>query len=229
MLPFNHFYLALGTLKNSIAAEMFLEYWDGSQFRDVANKLDETMALFENNFVSWTPDKDYSWQPQDSTEIEEIKTVSYYDLYWERVTFSTTLTPGLFLKYIGQRFCTDDELYVEFPQFSEFKWQNGYEADKTDWIAQSIAASDLIANSLRTSDKLQTRDQILDRVGLRDCTIQKTAEIIYNRFGQGRVEEKQEARTEAAIRLKNAFPKIDKDANARYEQKELNKTVRWTR
>ena len=233
MLPFNHFYIHTETVKNVVSSNMSLEYWDGSQFRDVASLTDETSdsaaSLALNGFVSWVPDKAYRWQEEDSENIAELSTVNYYDLYWNRVTFSSTLTADIVLKYIGQLFCTDAELFVEFPQFSEEDWLDGFEANKTEWTAQRITASNLIASKLRATDKIQTKDQIMDRLGLRDTCVQQTAAIIYNRFGEGRVEERKEAGFEAASRLKYAFPKIDKDNNARYNNKELSKTKHWTR
>ena len=82
-LPFNHLYFKFDSnTENSIASLMNIEYWDGSQFRDVANKIDETYlegaSFGQNGFVTWTPDKDYGWREEDTEQIAELDTVNYY-------------------------------------------------------------------------------------------------------------------------------------------------------
>jgi hypothetical protein len=189
-LPFNHIYVKLSDV-NSNAATVTIQYWDDDQWRDVVDTIDETSdgtnTLAQSGFITWTPHRDYGWTREstndNSEEVTGLTDVVIYDLYWAKITFSVDLTADVKINWIGQVFSNDDDLYSEFPEFSNTSFKTAFEAGKTTWEEQHIRAAELIIDDLQKKNIIQEKDQILERSVFKNASICKVAQIIYSAMG----------------------------------------------
>jgi hypothetical protein len=233
--PFNNFHIEMSeTAANGNSSVMSVEYWDGQQFRTAPNFVDETddagAALAVSGSVSFVPDELYAWQMQDARYIAEISDQVYYGLYWIRLTFSADLTEDTFIKYIGNVFCSDVELYGRHPRFKTLDWLDNWGQDKVDWLEQRISASDMIIAELKTINKIRSAEQILDRLSLRDACIDMTAYIILMGSGFNYAEEAELAYKSALTLLRSGAVKIDQDNNAIYNKIDTRaRLIQWSK
>ena len=124
--PFNGFYLKMGSTVNAVSAEMSIEYWSGRSrsFQSAVEVIDETNAFSNSGHITFVTDKDEGWVREDTSsdqggqEIEELNTVRIYDRYWAKITFNQTLTVGVELSFVGQKFSNDDDLGAEYPDLN---------------------------------------------------------------------------------------------------------------
>lgn len=223
-LPFNHIYLKFsGTNVNANASELSVAVWDSGDWRSCVEVIDETASsgktFAQSGFIRWTPDKSYSWSRESTNysgeSITGLTTVEIYDLYWIKLTFSTDLTANVTLSWAGQIFSNDDDLGSEYPDLVRSSVISAFETGKTTWEEQHIRAADIMIKDLIRQQSIKYREQILEREDLVLASVAKTAQIIYGAFGPDYDEQRKAAGEEYKYRISTAYPKIDRNRNAR--------------
>lgn len=232
ILPFNHLYFKVETI-NDVAAELSIDYWDGTKWRAMVDIIDETsvsgVPFAQSGHITWTPDKNYIWYYDDTIlatgneKITGLGDITIYDLYWIRIKTSANLNASTALGWVGNLFSNDTDLFAEYPLFDNSGYLESVATGKTDWEKQHAIASKLIVNDLKRNSMIVSSGQILDRSDIKPAAVCRTASVIYNLLGRDWNEEMEKAKKEAMNRLDYNFMKIDRGAWGRREE---NSTIR---
>lgn len=187
-LPFNSLYLRLGSKVNNNAASLNFAYYTGAEFTSFTRILDGTSTLSKSGIVNLIAKDTIAPSAQDTINIPDFAIDGYYGLYWTKITTSALLDE-INLKYVGQLFVeTDQAIYVEYPElanpqfFKAFGLVDG--KNKIDWLDQRLLATDRVISDLISRGHVRSGSQFLDWRLMKDATLHKTAEIIYNSQGQ---------------------------------------------
>lgn len=228
-LPFNHFYIKMGSVVNAITSVMSIQYWDGQDWEDVAEVVDETEALSKSGFVTFTPDKRKQWQMESTNDqgntIADLSSVKIYDMYWILISFSTNLTANTGIKWIGNIFSDDYDLYSEFPIFNSSALKTAFESGKTDWQEQHIKAASVVIKDLKEKNIIQNAGNILKKEEFNLAAVSKTAQIIFGALGDDYTDDYISAKTEYGERIKNSKYSVDTNNNAILDVKEKDNQV----
>jgi len=231
-LPFNHKYFDM-TVANTVVNTVLVEIWDGTEWCEAIDILDDTAnsttnpdaSLGESGIISFKNRIDNSqgksvcnWQCDDTDEITDLTTGPLiYSKYWIRFSWDVSFTATI--NHVGQLFNDDDDLYGFYPDLNNQDMKDCFEPDeptgtKADWIEQEIQAVESITREMRARHLLWSPNQILDFEILRNAAIHKTAELIYSAFGTAYEENRKLAQT----KYKEAFNldkfNIDKNRNS---------------
>lgn len=218
-LPFNHIFVEI-TSGNTSASVLSVSHWDSKEFKSVVEVIDETSVggktLAQSGYISWTPNKDYTYSMDDSTNVTGLGTnITIYDMYWTRLAVSADFTSAVAISWAGNIFSNDDDLGAEYPDLTLAARIASIDSTKTDYKEQSVRAADIIVGDLINQGELYEADQILDRRDLRLASVQKVAEIIFRIFGEDYDKDRQAASSEYHARLKKSFLKVDRNRDAR--------------
>ena len=226
-LPFNHFYLKLGSTLNALSCALTVKLYNGSQWVDVVNTIDETSVagatMAQSGFLTWTPDKEETWSIEsDSRDIAELSGIAIYDMCWLKIEFSNDIEFDL--SWLGQLFSNDSDLADEFPDItsSNFKASLGL----STYIAQSKVSADVIIKDLKDKNLIVDGSQVIYRDDLRLASVYKVAEIVFNMLGDDYLENKVKARQEYKDRLKKARVLVDRNQDGIASISERNLQVR---
>lgn len=190
--PFNHKYFMVTTANDQDSAIEEIAVWDGQQWRVVTDILDETSvggkSLAQSGIISWVPDREHGWLRSDTvrqgTPIEGLEDILIYDMYWARLKWSDDLKDTTALKYIGQRFSTDSDLILEYPDLTRTDVKTNFTAGKTTWDDQHLLAAERIVDDMKSQQIVISKDQILTPELFRSASVHKVASIIFNAFGK---------------------------------------------
>lgn len=228
-LPFNHFYIKMGSTVNAVAATMNIELWDGDEWIDVVEINDETGGLFASGYVDFVPDKDENWN-QESTnhkgeQVTGLTSLVIYDQYWIRISFNATMTASTIVSWIGHKFSDDTDLYSEYPVLNSTTLKTAFEAGKTTWEEQHVRAADLLIKDLKSKAVIVSADQILKREDYRMAALCKTAQIIFQSMGDDYADDVIAAKNEYGARLDLSIHQVDQNADGRLDPKEKQHRV----
>lgn len=225
--PFNSFYMAFGTA-NTQASTLSIDYWDGNDWQDAVDVVDQTEGFTQDGLITFVPDKGESgWSLEDTVDrsgteqVTGLGDVTIYDQYWLRLSLSADLDAGTTAKWIKYKFISDDDLYSEYPIFNSSTLKTAYESGKTTWEEQIVVASKLVVDELIRKGLIQSGDQLLDYKKLESPTIPKAAEIIFNALGDDYENDRLKARNIFKERIGNKIFSIDFNNNATLDNKEL--------
>ncbi len=229
LVPFNHLYFKLGATVNANAANMTIQTWNGTEFKDVVDIQDETdtgVPLAQSGHITWTPNRLEKWHREHTEDngIEKITglgSVTVYDNYWLKVTFDADLSASLEIEWLGQLFSDDEMLGAEFPDLVRSNVLTSFQAGKTDWQEQHVKASELIIQDLVRRGVIFEKGQILDRDKLALASVSKCAEIIFSAFGDDYAEDKIRARNEYEKRVDLSVFHQDKDDDGIIDRHEI--------
>jgi len=203
--PTNHFFVKMGSVVNTVNSNMSIDYWTGQGWEPVVHKNDYTEALSSSGMVEFTPNRQSSWNigstNSSGSNITGLESITVYDQYWVRISFSADLDPSINLNYIGNVFSSDEDLFSEFPVFNDSNFLTGFETGKTTWEEQHVKAADLIIQDLKRKNVIVGKEQLLDISILAPASVCKVAEIIFNAFGKDYVEQLNRAKAEYATRI----------------------------
>ena len=203
--PLNHFYIKMGDVVNQVSSIINVKYWSNETWKSVVHVNDYTDSFSRSGFIEFTPDKDEQWTLDDTNSkgnvISDLSGVVVYDKYWIKITVDTTLTNAIELEYIGNVFSDDNDLYSEYQIFNDSNFLTGYEAGKTSWQEQHVKAADLIIQDLKRKNVILGAEQILERDILLPASVSKTAELIFNAFGNDYTDQIARARAEYKERI----------------------------
>lgn len=221
-LPFNHAYFKPGTA-NTTTTSVSVSIWDGNEWRSCAEVTDTTKAsgksLAQVGFISWVPTKNNPWAAEDTIDTEGnvlitgIDTITIYDLYWARLSFSSGLYSGTTLAWIGNVFSNDDDLGVEFPDLVTTATKTG-NTFTSGYEALHVKAAEIIIQDLKKKNIIWYAGQILDREELRLASVQLVASLIFNAMGDTYSDQKVDARKEYLSRIDNVKFTLDYNQDA---------------
>ena len=222
--PFNSIYFKFKTA-NTNTTTVSVSYWEGNEWTNAVEVIDETNGFKNDGYVTFVPDKnESSWLREDtvqgdgnSEEVQGLGTLVIYDHYWLRLKFSNDLSATTSLNWIGDLFCSDEDMYSEYPIFNSSNLKLAYKAGKTDWENQRIRASDLVISDLVTRNIIEDSGQLLDKDKLKLATVSRTAQIIFNALGDDYVDDTLKAKKEYGERVRENMLSVDKNANARLD------------
>lgn len=227
LLPFNSIYFDMSVLNTELATPT-LEVWWASGWHSVFDIIDGTSlagaTLGQSGLISFVPDSFKAWDRwgrNDSTNFG-AQSLNIFDLYWLRISFSASLTAGTIIKYIGQKFATDADLYIKYPDLSNSSLKTAFAAGKTTWDSQHFAAAVEIQEYLVRTKAITTKDQLLDFHLLKNAGIHKCAEIIYAAMGKDYMPNRQAARLAFKESLDLPSLRTDIDGNATLTDYELS-------
>jgi len=226
-LPFNHLFWMF-EVPNTETVSLSVDFWSDSQWRPVIDLFDMTEGLSRDEYVRWSIPKDYAWPREPySYDVTGLESTEVYGLYWLRVSASADLTALTEVKYIGQKYSNDSDLYGYYPDLMQQKLKLQFGSGKTNWDDQAVSAAENIILHLKTKHVIKTADQILNPAALKLASIHKTAEIIYGAFGQGYRDDKIQAAKSFNEAINQSFYQVDANANARLDGYDRSQSVRW--
>lgn len=215
-LPFNHIFFKFST-PSTITATMKVEYYNGTSWVNTVEVIDETDGFKQSGFVQFTPDRQKPWMMRSTNYAGEkvvgLEGIVIYDFYWVRISFNQTLSATT-IKWIGNLFANDVDLDSEFPNLTRANTLASFKTGKTDWEEQHVRASQLLIDDLVNKGLICGPGQILDWREFTTACICKTAEIIYNGFGDDYKDDTINARKEYNARLNKRFARIDLNGDA---------------
>jgi hypothetical protein len=230
-LPFNHFYIKLGTTVNALSSDMTISNYRSSAFTSAVNLVDQTSGLFASGFVDFTVDRQAGWDlsntNSDGSVITELSTITVYDMYWAKITFNNTLTASIDLNWIGNKFSDDYDLFSEHPNLNDTDVLTAFESGKTNWEEQAVRAAEIIIKDLQTKKIIFRKEQVLDREVFKLASISKTAQIIYTAFGKDYVEKAIMMKNEYESRIKIAFNRVDTSGDGSLSIPEKFNSTGW--
>ena len=216
--PFNSKYLKVSTA-NAVSANLTVKYWDGNQFRDVVEIIDETaisgVPLAQSGHITFVPDKDYTWTREDTEDIPALSSITIYDMFWLEISYDADISAGI--KWMGDIFCKTNDLAAEYPDLLRSAVLTAFESGKSDWEEQIMFASRLVVEELISRRVIDHGNQLLDRRKLRSSAVAKTAEIVYSGLGDDFEDQRAQAQANYANRLKQDILNLDTNLNARLE------------
>lgn len=229
--PLSHLYVKLGAIVNAVSANMSIQYWSGKAWSNAVNINDYSESFSQSGFIEFTPDRRASWDMDDTNggnnQVTGLETITVYDQYWTRISFSASLTTNIAIEYIGSMFSNDDDLYAEYPLFNDSNFLECFENGKTTWEEQHVKAADLIVQELIRKNIIIGSEQILDRNILMPAAVCKVAEIIFNAFGKDYVDQLQRCKEEFKNRIDLSKFVVDINNNAIKDAKENEATQGW--
>lgn len=225
--PFNHRYFEVSTANDQASTISNIEVWDGGAWVSAAEIQDGTsssgVTMAQSGVVTWTPDQDESWQRDDTEDMgSPLSGVKIYALYWARFTFSADFNASTALKYIGQKFVTDEELAAFYPELGLSDAKTQWESGKSDWHEQAVLASESVVRDLKFKGVVWQRNQILDIDLFKSAAAHKLAQIIFTAWGNNYERDRDEARRRYEEDLqKITHYKVDKDKDALLDRHEM--------
>lgn len=182
--PFNNLWFEFGVV-NSNSVTPSVAMWYNGAWTDAVDVIDQTVGCTLSGRLSWNTHKDKAWNIENTSEdVTGITSFKIYNRYWLRLSWSGSFSAGTTLKYIGQKFATDDILYSFYPDLNNSDVKTGYESGKTTWDEQHFMAVEHIVRDLKKRSIIQSRSQIMDWQLFQDAACHKVAEIVYQAFGQ---------------------------------------------
>lgn len=224
-LPFNHRYFEVSVV-NALPSVVSVSLWDGSGWNPVVETIDQTQGtsgttLSQSGIISWTPDRDEVWQYARSTEdITDLSTLKIYDYYWAKFTFSADLTSTTALSYVGHKFSEDNDLRAYYPDLLLTKTLTAFQAGKTTWNEQHIAAAEEIIKDLRKKRIVWSPNQILEWQQFTLASLHKVARNIFTSFGENYKDERDLADADYSRAMNMQVFNVDNNRNARLEPHE---------
>lgn len=227
VMPFNHLFFKM-KVPNDQASTVSVQFWNDSTFKDVIDLVDLTVGLQSDGIIKWNIPKDWDWYSEpESYNVTGLSVTEIYNLYWAKITFSADLKATTEITYVGQRFSSDYDLYLYYPELKQSNLLAQYETGKTSWDDQHIGASENIIMDLKARNIIQGASQILKPELLRLAAIHKTAEIIFSAFGKAYEDDKLSARKAYSDLMLRNFFEVDVNKNGRIDRSDEKSSIGW--
>ncbi len=226
-LPFNHRYFLIPT-GNTNAAKVKVEVWDGDEFVEVNDVIDQTddgtgKAFAQSGIISWNLAQEDTWSREDTNDqgdkVTGLTDVNIKNLYWAKITLDSDPTDITF-QFSGYKFSDDEELGIEYPDLLDAEMLDAFKSGKTDWVDQAILATDKVIRDLKRRAIIRSANQVLDWDVFRPAAVHKTAEIIYKSFGDDYRDNKRDARADFKTEVENGILNLDLNSNATLDIRE---------
>jgi hypothetical protein len=226
-LPFNHLYFSFVS-PNALSSTISVDFWQENTWTPVVDLIDETSGWTKDGYVRWSVPRETSWtNPLDSYLVDGLELTVIYNLYWARISFSADLSPTTDVKYMGQLYSNDADMFAYYPDLNNAQLMEQYQAGKTNWRDQGIMATEAIQTYLKAKNIIKVDSQILKPGLLTMSGVHKTAEIIYGGFGDAYKDSKASAKKEFELAIDLKFYEVD--ANGDGKPSKAEKYVRTGR
>jgi hypothetical protein len=221
--PINSFFIEMGSVVNTNASVMSLEYWSNSDWEEAVDLLDYTKSsgktLAQTGLVKFIPDRDKLISRVDDTTSSdstptELNDIEIYDRYWHRLTVDATLSAGTVIKTIFYRFADTTKLNSLDPVIQNYldSWESG----KDNWDEQLMLASEEVVSDLKKRKVIRGSEELIKIDELELPTAYKALEMIYAGLGGKTELEKSEKNRKNYLNVSaNINFTIDIDNNAR--------------
>lgn len=233
-LPFNHRWFEVSVV-NALASVVSIQIWDGNAWEETVDIIDQTVvagaALAQSGYISWVTDKDDSWAQEDTVDRNNVENITglgdvkIFDLYWARMKFSADLTPTAALKFMGNKFSDETDLGLFYPDLITDSAKKQFEVTKIDWKDQEFKAAEEIIRYLKSHKVVKSSNQILNWEQFNNASIHKVAEIIFRAYGDDFADNRKVARTDFKEAMDQEIFQIDKNRNARLDDRERFRPV----
>lgn len=227
-LPFNHRYFVVATA-NDVVSVASVKIWNGNDWVSAVDVLDQTAvaqkAFGQTGILSWTTERNASWSIEDTTEnISDLSTLKIYNMYWVKLTYSVDWKSTTALAYVGHKFAKDEDLGVYgYAELNTTDMKTAYEAGKTTWDHQHVAAAEQIVRYLRKKYIIQSKSQILDWEQFNEAAIHKVAEIIYFSFGEDYEDRRKKAEEKYYAAMNLGIFQVDRNQDGKLDDVEKMK------
>jgi hypothetical protein len=214
----------MGSTVNVVSANMQIEYWDGSEWKETVEIRDRTNGFQQSGFVTFVPNERDSWAADDTAEkladttlrpeIPDLGTVVIYGRYWIRISMSAGLTANTAIKWIGNKFSDDNDLGAQKPGLDRQVFRDLFTetpGSKADYEEQHVLAGELILEDLVDQGVIWHKGQVLSRDKFKNASVSKVAELIYDQAGPNFVERRDDARRDYNERIQKMRPEVDKN------------------
>lgn len=230
--PFNNLYFRMGSTVNSIVDSITIQYYDGTQWRDMVDQLDASAVsgapLARTGVLQFSPSRDYGWMrvsdTSDSNAPTELQTLTIYECYWLRIKFDGGITNGTEIEEISYAFTDTQELNNIDIEINNF--YNAFATGKSDWIDEILTASKMLVIDLKRQGLVMDKGAILrfDDVFMA-CTY-KTLELIYMNLGPSYVDKRNDIRAlyDQALNIKRFT--FDKDEDGFVDRGEIKNSIK---
>lgn len=227
--PFNHYWFEMGEI-NLNASSVSLALWDGSAWRNSVDNINNTAAsgvpLTQSGLLSFVPDRYQTWTHIETTEwIPELISLRIYDKYWAKLLFNRDLTSTTQIKFMGHKFCSENDLVNEYPDFLLQRFKSAYKDGKLTWDDQIFAASEYIIQDLKSANIIWSRGQVLDPNVFKKACIHRTAAIILQAMGDDYGDSLKTAYRSYKDSMDLKYFRVDGDQNGRLSRHEKHETV----
>lgn len=160
-------YFHLG-VANTNPATLSIDYWDGSAWFPVEDKIDQTNGLTQSGFIHWNNLDD--WKASAQSPIADV------DLYWIRISTSANLSAGTTLQAVVNLYCDNEMVRAYYPELiSDTRY---LPTNRTDFLEQYQAAKDLVVLRARQRKLIQDESQIIDLNDVAAASVHAAAKII---------------------------------------------------
>lgn len=179
--PFNNIYFNFTTPAASTAGAVTVEVWWGNQWISVVDLKDQTSGMTASGRISWALELNKGWEIEEESADVGITGSHVYDKYWLRLSWANNFTASL--GFVGQKFSSDTDLSIHYPDLLESDILSGYKAGKTNWNDQHFAAAEFITKDLIKRKVIKAKGQIFDWQTFEEPSVHKVAEIVYRAMG----------------------------------------------
>ena len=186
-----------------------VEQYGSRAWRAVDDILDDTNGLQTNGRLNLILNSDYKIDLMDTEDIDELKTKKIQNKYCYRI--SSTGEIEVSLKFIGQIFATEIDLYSLYPELSSARTMDNFKRGKTDWIEQMEVVSRQIVKDLRARNIVFDANNILEIDKLSIPCAHKVAHIVFSAFGEDYTEQRNAAYSSYKEAIDNFRPVVDEN------------------
>lgn len=137
--PFDALFVEVSVV-NAVAADLVVEYWNGTAWVAVSHLIDDTKAFFRGGFIQFD-------RPTDWAE----STVAPYTAYFIRISPSVNLTAGLSIQGMNLVFSDDQDLNQVYPGVANY-----LSAAEATFILRHENARDQIVQEIRNRGMRKT-------------------------------------------------------------------------
>ncbi len=224
--PFNNFYMQLG-VANDVSCSISIKYWDGSSWKDAVDVLDATsvsgVPLARSGVVQFSPDKDYRWEYiQDTSETtapSDLRTVTIYNLYWLKISYSQTLKATTAVKRFVYSFSNHQQ--IDNYDTTINSYLTAFSVGKTSWEDEIITSSIGVVMDLKRNNLILDRGQILKLDDVSVATDWRTLMHIYRNLGGDYKDKYTLAEKNYNESLNIKFFSFDMNNNAQLDRNEM--------
>ena len=154
---------------NTNATTISVKTWDGDQYEDVLDIVDQTRGFSRNGYLSWT--NTGRWQKVAQPGVDDV------ELFWAEITVSADLSAGTELQSLLNLYCDQELLSAYYPELvSDSRY---LPTGQTDFIKQIFAATELVNERLIQDGLIVDESQLIDlNLGISVACAHATAFII---------------------------------------------------
>ena len=160
---------------NATANNVSVKFWDGTQWTNVQDLVDQTQGFTKSGFISWLNTGE--WVPKKVTPVDDVA------LYWVKLTVDVGLDLATELQACVNVFSDDDILNAYYPELqsdSRFKPVDVDGSPLTTFLKQHLAAKDLVVLRLKQRKVITDESQIIDVNSVASAAVHAAAWLIVN-------------------------------------------------